>query len=148
MASSEVLLWLLVSSLVSAAVTLNPDDPNVCSHWERSVPSPITDAGGGGLASGGGGSIGRRRGSVLMLVVTLLRCYRSNGSCFLFSEIVSGAILKSVTCHLSPQLRRDRPGVLRAPLRPGLLHPLHRHPQLVQVHQTQVGHGFLPTVQA
>lgn len=40
MASGEVLLRLLLSSVVSAAVTLNPDDPNVCSHWERSVPPP------------------------------------------------------------------------------------------------------------
>lgn len=25
----------LVFSLLSAALTLNPEDPNVCSHWER-----------------------------------------------------------------------------------------------------------------
>lgn len=50
----------------------------------------------------------------------------------------------NVICDLCPQLRRDRPGVLRSPLRPGLLHPLHRHPQLVQMHQTQVGNWFLP----
>lgn len=41
-------------------------------------------------------------------------------------------------CPLSLQLCSDCAGVLRSPVRPGLLHPLHRHPQLVQVHQTQV----------
>lgn len=30
-------LWLAVFGFVSAVSSLNPDDPNVCSHWERSV---------------------------------------------------------------------------------------------------------------
>lgn len=41
MTSSEALLWLLIFSFISAAVPLNPDDPNVCSHWERSVTSRL-----------------------------------------------------------------------------------------------------------
>ena len=40
MASSEALLWLLIFGFISAAALLNPDDPNVCSQWERSVPPP------------------------------------------------------------------------------------------------------------
>lgn len=30
-------LWLSLFSFISLASALNPDDPNVCSHWERSV---------------------------------------------------------------------------------------------------------------
>lgn len=36
------------------------------------------------------------------------------------------------------QLCRDCPGIIRTPLRPDLLHEMHRHPQLVQVHQAPV----------
>lgn len=36
------------------------------------------------------------------------------------------------------QLCRDRPGILCTPLRPDLLHTMHRYPQLVQVHQAPV----------
>lgn len=32
------LLWLILFGSMSAVWPLNPDDPNVCSHWERSVP--------------------------------------------------------------------------------------------------------------
>lgn len=40
MTSSGALLQLLIFAFISAVVPLNPDDPNVCSHWERSVPPP------------------------------------------------------------------------------------------------------------
>lgn len=36
----RALLWLNLFGLISLAWPLNPDDPNVCSHWERSVPPP------------------------------------------------------------------------------------------------------------
>lgn len=39
MMSSGPLLWLLIFGFISSVAPLNPDDPNVCSHWERSVPS-------------------------------------------------------------------------------------------------------------
>lgn len=35
--SPQSLLWLILLGLMAPASTLNPDDPNVCSHWERSV---------------------------------------------------------------------------------------------------------------
>lgn len=41
MRSSGPLLWLLIFSFMSSVASLNPDDPNVCSHWERSVPVPV-----------------------------------------------------------------------------------------------------------
>lgn len=34
-------LALLCLSFASVVWTLNPDDPNVCSHWERSVLLPM-----------------------------------------------------------------------------------------------------------
>lgn len=34
----EALLWFNLLGLVSLGSALNPDDPNVCSHWERSAP--------------------------------------------------------------------------------------------------------------
>ena len=37
--SPQALLWLNLFSLISVASPLNPDDPNVCSHWERSALS-------------------------------------------------------------------------------------------------------------
>lgn len=55
----------------------------------------------------------------------------------IFNSLFSASVnLRS--CLLSFQLRGDGAGVLRSSVRPGLLHPLHRHPQLVQMHQTQV----------
>lgn len=30
-------LWLTLFGFISVVSSLNPDDPNVCSHWERSV---------------------------------------------------------------------------------------------------------------
>lgn len=38
--SPQALLWLSLSGLSSLVSPLNPDDPNVCSHWERYV-SPV-----------------------------------------------------------------------------------------------------------
>lgn len=38
------LLWLTLFGFISVVLSLNPDDPNVCSHWERSVtqkPEPV-----------------------------------------------------------------------------------------------------------
>ncbi|TKS70503.1 Multiple epidermal growth factor-like domains protein 11 [Collichthys lucidus] len=32
--SPHALLWLNLLGLISVASPLNPDDPNVCSHWE------------------------------------------------------------------------------------------------------------------
>lgn len=40
MTPSGALRWLLVLGFITSAAPLNPDDPNVCSHWERSVPPP------------------------------------------------------------------------------------------------------------
>lgn len=41
-------------------------------------------------------------------------------------------------CYFKLQLCCDSPGVLCSPLRPDLLHQMHWHPQLVQMHQAQV----------
>ncbi|KAK1891270.1 Multiple epidermal growth factor-like domains protein 11 [Dissostichus eleginoides] len=30
----QALLWLFLISFIALATPLNPDDPNVCSHWE------------------------------------------------------------------------------------------------------------------
>lgn len=40
MGAAGVLLRLHLLSLISVVWPLNPDDPNVCSHWERSVLPP------------------------------------------------------------------------------------------------------------
>lgn len=37
-------LWLTLFGFISVVLSLNPDDPNVCSHWERLVtqkPEPV-----------------------------------------------------------------------------------------------------------
>lgn len=41
--SPQALLWLSLLGLMALASTLNPDDPNVCSHWERSVSPKISN---------------------------------------------------------------------------------------------------------
>lgn len=38
---TRVPLRLALLGFLSVAWTLNPDDPNVCSHWERSVTPPL-----------------------------------------------------------------------------------------------------------
>lgn len=42
---TRVPLCLALLGFLSVVWTLNPDDPNVCSHWERSVTPPLETSG-------------------------------------------------------------------------------------------------------
>lgn len=42
---TRVPLCLVLFGFLSVVWTLNPDDPNVCSHWERSVMLPLETSG-------------------------------------------------------------------------------------------------------
>lgn len=42
---TRVPLCLALLGFISVVWTLNPDDPNVCSHWERSVTPPLESCG-------------------------------------------------------------------------------------------------------